>query len=258
MKRIILSLLLIGTIGCISRKAPAEGCAHIPVIGISCSRTDSGMDRLAPAYSDAVKKAGGVPLMIPTLDNAADVDAVLDVLDGLILSGGEDVNPAWYGEDVLNSTVDVDSVRDRSDSLLATCAMKRGMPILAICRGEQLMNILLGGSLYQDIPSQVEGHVDHSGGAIHPVLVERGTLLYDLFGKDTLVVNSFHHQAVKAPAPGIRVSARSVDGIVEAFEAEGILAVQFHPEKLVQSGDDSFLAPFLWLTKGPLNAQEAE
>ena len=155
--------------------------------------------------------------------------------------GGEDVDPSRYGEEVWNETVYVDSIRDNSDFLLAEAALASGKPILAICRGHQMMNVAMGGSLIQDIPTQVPDSLRHGGGAMHKIGVEKDSFLYRLYGQDSLEVNSFHHQAVKDPAPGVRVTARAPDGVIEAYEAPGVIAVQFHPEKMVE--DDPFWLP---------------
>ena len=226
--------------------AAAAACAGPgkPLVGISCSRSASGAALLASAYTEAVSKAGGVPVVIPTVSTREEADAVVASLDGILFSGGEDVNPAWYGEEILNETVSIDFVRDHSDSLLARAALSSGKPILAICRGEQLMNVMLGGSLYQDIPTQVPQTVGHGGDASNTIGLEGESLLSRLYGPDSLVVNSFHHQAVKDPAPGIRITARSQDGLVEAYETDQVWAVQFHPEKMLQKGDDKWLKLF--------------
>lgn len=214
-----------------------------PLIGITCSRSSSGSTLLPTTYSDAIRKAGGVPVAIPTVQGEKEAAEVLAALDGIVFSGGEDVNPAWYGETVLNETVDIDHVRDRSDSLLAREALRTGKPVLAICRGSQLMNVLLGGSLYQDIPSQLPYNPGHRD-TRHLIMVKEGLFLHDVMQNDTLTVNSMHHQAVKKAADGISVAACAEDGIVEAWEAPGIWAVQFHPEKMLRGGDTRWLALF--------------
>jgi len=213
-----------------------------PLIGISCGRSSTGAVNLSSAYTDAIARAGGIPVVLPIIDDPALAESLLARLDGIVFSGGPDVDPAEYGETVWNETVSVDAVRDRSDLLFARAALASGKPVLAICRGEQLMNVVLGGTLYQDIPSQVDTMVKHSG-FDHRIGVEKGSVLYELFGQDSLTVNSSHHQAVKDPAPGIRITAHAPDGIVEAYEYENVLAVQFHPERMVQT-DDSWLALF--------------
>lgn len=223
--------------------APGNGAGKAPLIGISCSRSSSGSTLLPTTYSDALRKAGAVPMVIPTVSEAAEAEAVIASLDGILFSGGEDANPAWYGEEVLNGTVEIDFIRDRSDSLLARAALASGKPVLAICRGSQLMNVILGGSLYQDIPSQCPSEVRHSGGAFHKIGLIKGSILERIYGPDSLLVNSMHHQAVKDVAPGITVTGRSADGTVEAWETPQIWAVQFHPEKMLQAGDNRWL-PF--------------
>ena len=242
MKRFPIILIICVLAACSAPKAP--------LIGISSSRSASGSTLLSTAYTEAVSKAGGVPVVIPAVSSREEADAILDALDGIIFSGGEDVNPAWYGEEILNGTVGIDHVRDRSDSLLARAALCSGKPILAICRGEQLMNVILGGSLYQDIPSQVPETIGHGGGSRHKIGTEEGSFLRRLYGPDSLEVNSYHHQAVKLPAPGLRIVARSADGIVEAYETDHVLAVQFHPEKMLQQGDDKWLALFREFVNG--------
>ena len=234
-------------LGCITVLVlAAAACAgpQAPVVGISCSRSGSGATTLATTYTEAIGKAGGLPFVIPTVASREEADAYLAAVDGIVFSGGEDLNPAWYGEEILNETVYMDVVRNRSDSLLARAALASGKPILAICRGSQLMNVILGGSLYQDIPTQVPETVGHGAGARHKIGLEPGGTLYKLFGPDSLETNSFHHQAVKDPAPGIRITARSAEGIVESYETDQVLAVQFHPEKMLQNGETQWLAFF--------------
>lgn len=235
MRRILLALPIILAAACSSPKTP--------LIGITCSRSDTGATLLATTYTEAVGRAGGVPVVIPTVSSPAEAEALLAKVDGIIFSGGEDVSPAWYGEDILNETVATDSLRDRSDSLLARAALTSGKPVLAICRGAQLMNVIMGGSLFQDIPSQVPETVGHSGGAVHKIGIMERSVLAQLFGTDSLEVNSFHHQGIKDPAPGIRITARSADGLVEAYEADRVVAVQFHPEKMLRNGDERWV-PF--------------
>lgn len=213
-----------------------------PLIGISCGRTAAGAASLSTNYTAAVAKSGGVPVILPIIDDPALAESLLARLDGIVFSGGPDLDPAEYGEEILNETVEIDAVRDRSDLLLARAALASGKPVLAICRGEQLMNVVLGGSLYQDLPSQVEGVLPHRD-TTHRIGLEKGSVLYGLFGQDSLTVISLHHQAVKDVAPGSRVTARSADGIVEAYENGQVIAVQFHPEMMART-DESWLELF--------------
>lgn len=236
MKRILIFLALSLLASCSGEKAP--------LVGITCSRSASGATVLSPAYTGAVSKAGGVAMVLPTVGTRKEADALLKALDGVVFSGGEDVNPAWYGEEIWNETVEIDPVRDRSDSLLARAALDSGKPVLAICRGMQLMNVVMGGSLWQDIPSQVPETVGHGGGVVHKIGLETGSVLADIYGPDSLAVNSFHHQAVKDPAPGFRVTARSAEGLAEAAESNQVTGVQFHPEKMLRDGDERWLRLF--------------
>ena len=238
MKRILTALTLVLVMAC-------SNAQQKPLIGISSSRSQtSGTIQLSPAYPDAIMKAGGTAVLLPVIHSREEADALLATLDGIVFSGGVDVDPVWYGEEPLNETVEIDKVRDYSDSLLARAALDSGKPILAICRGEQLLNVVMGGSLFQDIPSQVEGHLTHGGGAKHMIQIDKGSFLHTIFGVESMEVNSYHHQAVKVPAEGVKVTARSEDGIVEAYEADRIWAVQFHPEKTLAEGDETILPLF--------------
>ena len=237
MKRILLLLLTVVALqACCPRVAP--------LIGISCGRTSSGASSLSTNYTDAVARAGGIPVILPTVDNRALAARLIEKVDGIIFSGGPDLDPSYYGETVWNETVQVDTLRDASDLLLMRAALASKKPVMCICRGEQLMNVVLGGSLYQDIPTQVDTLVKHGGGAWHKIGVEKESVLYRLFGQDSLTVNSFHHQAVKKVAPGIRVTAYAPNGIVEAYEyGDRLIAFQFHPEGMART-DDAWLALF--------------
>ena len=241
MKRILILLLAVAALWACRPSAP--------LIGISCGRTTSGSASLATTYTDAVTRAGGIPVIFPTVADPALAAALLKQVDGVIFSGGPDLDPSYYGETVWNETVSVDTLRDVSDLMLMRAALDAKKPILAICRGGQLMNVVLGGSLYQDIPTQVDTLVKHGDGALHRIGVEKGSVLYDLFGQDSLTVNSFHHQGVKQAAPGIRATAFAPDGLMEAYEyGDRLIAFQFHPEKMAQT-DDAWLAPFRYFIK---------
>lgn len=179
-------------------------------------------------YTDAVWAAGGLPL--PTCGVCA--EEMAELCDGLVLTGGVDLDPALYGEETLNDTVKVKPERDAFELALFRAFYERGKPIMGICRGCQLINVALGGTLYQDLAAQ-KG-LAHSDPALrHEVSVEGDSVLGQLFGA-RFFVNSTHHQAVKDTASGLRITARSKDGVVEAFEHEAlpVLATQFHPERL--------------------------
>ena len=257
-------------------------CARTPVIGIS-SGSDGAYDSVKRTYTVAVRKAGGIPVILPRVYCEKQALELLQSIDGLVMTGGEDYDPAWYGEQVLNSSVKVNAPRDTSDLLLIRAALDLGKPVLGICRGMQGVNVALGGTLYQDIPSQIQqdtsarasgscfrqdtsarasgishrqdtsaqaSRISHrqdtsANVATHNVVLAAGSVLHSLLGgADTIRVNSFHHQAVKDPAPGLTVVGFSPDGVAEALEGDGILATQFHPEAFIASGDDFFLPLF--------------
>lgn len=219
-----------------------------PVIGISGS-CPQGWVSVRDEYTNAVSRAGGIPIVLPVTADSILVEEYANLIDGLILSGGEDIQPAYYGEKIFNETVECIPRRDTADFLLLRASLRRKLPVLAICRGEQLVNVMFGGSLYQDLPSQYDTIVHHHqenarNGAQHIVYLEPGSRLHELLGVDSVGVNSFHHQAVKKLGEGLKVSARAADGTIEGFEGDGLFCVQFHPEAFVSAGDDTFLPIF--------------
>lgn len=211
-------------------------------------------ETLPSAYAHAVVLAGGTPILLPNTADAEAVEATMDLAAGLLLSGGGDVAPGLYGQAAHPATANVDEVRDATEKRATEIALARGLPVLAICRGIQFLNVVLGGTLIQDIPSWRQSAtpppamVQHSG-ATHDIRVETGCLLSRLWEGRSPVVNSTHHQAVDRVADGLRATAWAPDGIVEAAESANgrrILAVQFHPERLAARQPD-MLAPFRWL-----------
>ena len=189
--------------------------------------------RLNHEYVNAVVKAGGVP--VPVVSPFG-LDKLVALADGLLLSGGVDVDPACFGEPVLNDTVQVDRDRDRLELALIEKYWRTGKPVLAICRGLQVLNVAFGGKLVQDIPTWC-GAV-HTGGVKHPVAVAPDSLLQRLTGKKELLVNSYHHQCIAADqlAPAFTPTGTWTGSgvtMVEAFEQPGypLLAVQWHPER---------------------------
>ena len=244
-KALLLAIFLVLTL------QPAQARKK-PVIGIAPGYRGADQSTVGRTYTDAVIRAGGIPLILPQADDDATASEIVGRLDGILFTGGVDINPAYYGEEVLNETVEIDGHRDTLDVRYARAALGRKIPILAICRGEQMLNVVLGGSLYQDLPSQKPGPVAHrqsEDGKVptHRIMVEKGSMLARIMGGEELRVNSFHHQAVKVPSGKVVVTALSEDGVVEAYEGTGkgqwLLAVQFHPEMLVRA-DDSWLALF--------------
>ena len=198
--------------------------------------------RVNAAYTEALRRVGLVPLVVPPLP-ATEASAVLDGLAGLVVTGGEDVAPARYDE-TPHSTAEVHEARDESEIALVLEARRRQMPTLAICRGIQVVNVALGGSLVQDIPSQRPESLNHDpggerGARVHEVRLDRASRLAEALGADCLTTNSFHHQALARVADGLRVSAHAADGTIEGAESASpewwMLAVQWHPEELIDS-----------------------
>lgn len=217
-----------------------------PLIGLSASNSN-GASRLSGAYIEAITQAGGTPVIIPVNTNAVAIYEIVDKLDGLILTGGGDVNPDFYNEKPLAQSLDLDSIRDDYELKLLKLAVDRNIPILGICRGEQLINVAFGGTLYQDIPTQYSrSNIVHKQSepreqATHGVSITSETQLADIIGeKEHVSVNTIHHQAIKKVAPGFKINAVASDGIIEGIEAypdRPILAVQWHPEALAVTGD---------------------
>lgn len=232
---------------------PLYAFGTLPVVGISSSG-DKMKYTINSTYPEAVAMGGGLPVILPMVNCEEQADNLVSLLDALVMTGGEDINPSYYGESIFNDSVEINAPRDTSDFLILAAAMKKGIPVLGICRGEQIINVYLGGSLYQDIPSQCPGQIAHrqkenSGTGTHWIYIEKGTILHELVGRDSVLVNSFHHQAVKQLAEGLTVSARAADGVVEAYEGNGVFCVQFHPEALVtRGGDYSFLPIFSFIS----------
>ncbi|MGG1519367.1 gamma-glutamyl-gamma-aminobutyrate hydrolase family protein [Paenibacillus oryzisoli] len=216
-----------------------------PVIAVT-SVYDNGNTFLHKDYSASVRLAGGVPLIVPYVAESELLDTICEIADGLLLSGGEDIDPNLYGEEPLPGLGTLTPERDRVEVLLTERFLAADKPIFAICRGMQLLNAVCGGTLLQDIASQRPNALQHRQLAprdhlSHRVAVEAGSLLEQAAGSAQLRVNSFHHQAVKQVAPGFRVNAAAADGIVEGMESithRFVLGVQWHPENLT-GGDEA-------------------
>ena len=237
-----------------------------PVIGITGNFSE-GNCAVADGYIRSVLAAGGTPLIIPPYEEKEALLSTLDRIDGLLLTGGGDINPLFLGEEPVKQLGGINHRRDRQELLMTRLAANRQIPILGICRGIQIMTVALGGTLYQDIHSQHptpcikhDQQLDRSYPS-HTVEVEQGSLLGRIFdGEERLNVNSFHHQAVKEPAPGFKVCARATDGIIEAVESteyKSMLGVQWHPECMILCGDESMLPLFRWLTGEATSYREA-
>ena len=226
----------------------------LPVIGITGNYTQETCT-LAEGYYQSVLKAGGIPFIIPPFYETDRLGELLDRLDGIIFSGGGDINPLLLGEEPIKELHSITPERDQQELLLARLAYDRQIPMLGICKGIQIINAALGGTLYQDIHTQMEGiRIKHNQDQdrrypSHQVTISRGSILEKIFGTE-LAVNSFHHQACKSAAPGLKVTAMSSDGVIEAIESDefkSIMGVQWHPETYILRNSTEMLPIFEWL-----------
>ena len=197
-------------------------------------------------YTDAMLAAGLIPLVVPPMREDGAV-AILDSVSGLVLTGGEDVDPTYFGAMRHPATGPANDLRDRIEIALAKEAAARRMPTLAICRGVQVLNVALGGTLVQDIPSEVTTGIQHDAKSersarVHAVDIDAGSRLAGIVGARQITTNSFHHQSVDRLGKGLRTVARSEDGVVEAVEcadrAWWALGVQWHPEELTDTAEN--------------------
>ena len=217
-----------------------------PVVAVTAPRRQvDGRERvtLNTAYVRALDRAGLVPLALPTMLAPERATQALQAsgVRGLVLTGGEDVDPARYGATPHPKLEDRDPARDAAELALIAAARERRVPILGICRGIQILNVALGGTLYQDLASERPGPTAHTGDDVrHTVRIEPGSLLEKTLGTGSTTVNSRHHQAIRDLAPGLRAVAWAEDGLIEAVEAADsnapwTLAVQWHPEDLPEN-----------------------
>lgn len=229
-----------------------------PLIGITLDSEEPGGYSKFPWYAlrqnycSAVTAKGGVPVVLPHEPDA--VQAYLDLLDGLIVTGGNfDVDPALFGATSRHETVKLKGTRTQFEWAITRGMLDRNKPVFGICGGQQLLNVVLGGTLIQHIPDSVENALAHEqpnprDQAGHPVRVTPGTLLHRIVGRDELPVNSAHHQAVEKVAPGALTDAEAPDGVIEGIEHPGYrfcLGVQWHPEFFISDGDEKIFEAFI-------------
>lgn len=225
-----------------------------PIIGLTSQYehlVNRKMIRLNNTYVEAVAKGGGVPLIIPVIKGIDDIDPYLDIVDGIIFTGGEDVSSLFFHEEPIKEVDYICITRDRMEIELFKRAYERGIPILGICRGLQLINIVLGGTLYQDINAQRPNSLGHLCGynvqqGYHTIDIVADSILYDIFKEESLIVNSQHHQSIKDLAADLKITSRAKDGIVESIESTNdkwVLGVQFHPEAMIDE-DNNFIEVF--------------
>jgi putative glutamine amidotransferase len=219
-----------------------------PLIGIPCHsdyRAGSGRPVYCNnrAYTHALEHAGAIPILIPLLEDPHALDSLLPRLDGLLLSGGGDVQPHRYGEDPYPNLEMLDPRLDEIELTLASWALQEDIPTLGVCRGMQLLNVAAGGTLYQDLPDQYPSNIRHCNRDMprnhlsHRVSIEHGSLIERVLGTSEFWANSLHHQAVKVSGKDVYISGHAEDGVAESLEISGyrfMMAVQCHPEEIYQ------------------------
>lgn len=241
-----------------ARQANGTAVRNTPVIGITLDSEEPGGWSNYPWYAvrqnycAAVREAGGLPVLLP--HEPEEAEAYLERLDGLLITGGAfDLDPALFGADTRHESVRTKDRRTAFEAAAARGALARDLPLLGICGGQQLMNVVLGGTLIQHIPDEVENALAHEQPNPrhepgHEVAVAGGSLLRDICATEGLAVNSAHHQAVKDVGPGVTVNAVAPDGVIEGIEATDYrfcLGVQWHPEYAITTGDSAIFRAFV-------------
>lgn len=209
-------------------------------------------------YIKAVVRAGGTPFMLPMISEEDLIEAQIDGVDALILTGGQDVDPQYYDEEPHRKLGQTFIPRDLFDFKLIECALNKKKPILGVCRGMQALNVFCGGTLYQDLSMRDNTNLKHNQtsplqyGSL-TVRIEEESLLHSFFGTEELKVNSYHHQAVKDLASGFKITATAFDGVIEAIEMDGepVMGVQWHPEMMLDAQPEmqKLFNGFIQLTK---------
>ena len=204
---------------------------------------------MLPGYLGAIQNAGGIPVILPLTSSQEDASTLLMKCDGLLMTGGQDVNPLMYGQTATDQCGAICRERDEMETHFFNEAIRQNIPILGICRGLQMINVLMGGTLYQDLPTDTNSKINHHMEApydrvCHHVRLVPGTALHQLLRVEDMGVNSYHHQAVKDLGEGLEVTAKSEDGIVEAISLPAkkfVWAVQWHPDYDYKTSDSSQL-----------------
>ncbi len=209
-----------------------------PLIIIFGSTDEKDNVILRAQYSEAILHCGGTPLLVPMKQKKDDLERIVRIADGFMFAGGCDISPEYYGEKVLNSSVECQPVRDELERDAYELILKTNKPVLGICRGIQAINVFHGGDLYQDLPSQYRSTIYHrqtrsSLESTHRVDIMKDTLLYDILHTESIMTNTHHHQAVRAVGEGLKLCGVCEDGVAEALYAPGhpfLLLVEWHPE----------------------------
>jgi putative glutamine amidotransferase len=225
-----------------------------PIIGVTPSYDYDKMTAyVRPGYCEGIIEAGGIPLLLPFTTNDSVISEVFDKIDGILLAGGVDIDPFYFQESVMPYNGSISPERDYLELLMAARAIEEKKPVLGICRGCQVLNVAGGGSLFQDIYSQIKDKpmLEHTQKApawygTHEVTIQKDSLLLDILGTESIRTNSFHHQSIKDVADGFIISAVTSDGIIECIEHIShpfCLGLQWHPERMWEK-DRIFLKPF--------------
>ena len=264
-KYLLLALLALGTLGNVQAQrkrvspyapkleqlyhqadeAQSPLVSNKPLIGISLGWSET-KNSVNNTYVNSVLMNGGVPYLIPVTDNVEVLRQIVAQLDGIIFTGGEDFAPAYFGEEEHEHLGEVNVTRDTYDLTLFKLASDRNIPTLGICRGLQLINVGMGGTLYQDLPSEKPSDINHRQSeagtvATHSVSVVEGSLMHQILGQKEVQVNTFHHQAIEKLAPGLKIvgwANDSVPEMIEAYPYRQIIGTQFHPEIFTNAGDE--------------------
>jgi putative glutamine amidotransferase len=215
-----------------------------PLIGITTYLGEKNtINSVSFYYINAIHMAGAIPVNLPIINDEACIEVYMEILDGVLFTGGVDIAPYYYGENPINQLGKISSRRDEFELSLFKRAYEKNIPILGICKGIQLINVALGGNLYQDIPTQIPSSLGHGPSGIgvdelyHSVKIKRESKLYGIIGEEETLVNSFHHQSIKTLGGNLMASAFSEDGVIEAVESlddKFLVGVQWHPECLVK------------------------
>ena len=214
-----------------------------PIIAVLAEIDNEFNTRVQNPYINAIESTGGIPILFPYVSKSETVEHPVDICDGFFFTGGADIEPNRYGEEARETAGDIQKHRDEFEFNVFQRLIKTSKPILSVCRGAQLINVALGGTLYQDIPSEVETKISHRQSEpkfspSHDIRIITDTPLYEMMRTERIKGNSFHHQAIKTLGKGLEIMAVAEDGIIEAVyssEMQYLRAYQWHPERLIKA-----------------------